>query len=69
MRVRTCPGEVLCEEFLKPLGADWRVDAAMAEALARSLGTTPEFWLNLQANFDASKHKTPATPFEDGGHS
>lgn len=68
------PGEVLSEEFLKPLGI---TQVALAEhvdvpvqrinelvrgkrgvtpetawLLAGALGTTPEFWLNLQSNHD-----------------
>ncbi len=68
------PGEVLLEEFLKPLGVTpYRLAAALhvprtrverlvrcevglstdtALRLARALGTTPEFWLNLQAQYD-----------------
>jgi uncharacterized SAM-binding protein YcdF (DUF218 family) len=42
-RVTTHPGEVLLEEFLKPL------------RLARYFGTSPEFWLNLQQSFDLTK--------------
>jgi hypothetical protein len=57
-RIRTSPGEVLIEEFLRPLGDAWRVDVEMAQALAKSLGTTPEFWLKLQANHDRSKPST-----------
>jgi addiction module HigA family antidote len=73
-RVPTHPGEILSEEFLKPLGI---TQVALAEhlgvpvqrinelvrgkrgvtpetawLLAGSLGTTPEFWLNLQTNHD-----------------
>jgi addiction module HigA family antidote len=73
-RIPTHPGEVLLEEFLKPLGL---TQVALAEylgipiqrinelvrgkrgvtpetawLLAGALGTTPEFWLNLQANHD-----------------
>ena len=73
-RVPTHPGEVLLEEFLKPLEI---TQVALAEhldipiqrinelvrgkrgvtpetawLLAGALGTTPEFWLNLQANHD-----------------
>lgn len=68
------PGEVLREEFLKPLGLSAHAlaqalrilaprvndivrerrsitpDAALR--LARHFGTTPEFWLNLQASYD-----------------
>ncbi|HEX9712756.1 MAG TPA: HigA family addiction module antitoxin, partial [Actinomycetota bacterium] len=76
-RVPTHPGEILSEEFLKPLGL---TQVALAEhlevpiqrinelirgkrgvtpetawLLAGALGTTPEFWLNLQANHDLAK--------------
>ena len=68
------PGEVLLEEFLKPLGLSQnrlalnigvpprrineivlgkrRVTADTALRLARYFGTTPQFWLGLQADFD-----------------
>lgn len=73
-RIPTHPGEILSEEFLKPLGI---TQVALAEhlgvpvqrinelvrgkrgvtpetawLLAGALGTTPELWLNLQANHD-----------------
>ena len=69
-RPPTTPGEILDEEFLKPLsltqkeladhlGCDVKVinrivngrcsvTAEMAVRLAAALGTTPEFWLNIQ---------------------
>jgi addiction module HigA family antidote len=75
----THPGEVLLEEFLKPLGIsqyriakDTRVpprrineivhgkrsiSADTALRLARYLGTTDRFWLNLQARFDLETRK------------
>jgi antitoxin HigA-1 len=68
------PGEVLKEEFMKPLGlssnalaralrvpanrisaivnADRGVTADTALRLAKALGTTPDFWLNLQQRYD-----------------
>jgi addiction module HigA family antidote len=68
------PGEVLFEEFLKPLGLSQnrlglnigvhprrineivlhkrRVTAETALRLARYFGTTPQFWLGLQADYD-----------------
>ncbi len=68
------PGEVLSEEFLKPLGLSANklakaigvpanriseivagrrdVTAESALRLAQALGTTAEFWLNLQQAFD-----------------
>lgn len=73
-RVPTHPGEILSEEFLKPLGITQAKLAAhlgvstqrinelvrgkrgvtpeTAWMLAGAFGTTPEFWLNLQANHD-----------------
>ena len=73
-RVPTHPGEVLLEEFLKPLGV---TQVALAEhlsvpvqrinelvrgkrgvtpetawLLADALGTTPDFWVNLQSAHD-----------------
>lgn len=73
-RPPTHPGEVLLEEFLKPLGMT-QVDAARrmrvplnrlneivrgrrgvttdtAIRLARLLGTSPQFWMNLQTTRD-----------------
>ncbi|ADH86866.1 HigA family addiction module antitoxin [Desulfurivibrio alkaliphilus] len=71
------PGEVLREEFLKPLGiSQYRlakaigvspmriseicagkrsVTADSAIRLARALGTTPGFWLGLQADYDTEE--------------
>jgi antitoxin HigA-1 len=68
------PGEVLLEEFLKPLSLSQnrlglnigvhprrineivlgkrRVTAETALRLARYFGTTPQFWLGLQADYD-----------------
>jgi addiction module HigA family antidote len=68
------PGEILREEFLKPLqmnahalAMELKVPAPRineiarerravtpdtALRLARYFGTTPEFWLNLQTNYD-----------------
>ncbi len=73
-RVPTHPGEVLLEEFLKPLGISQVAFAAhisvplqrvneliherrgvtpeTAWLLSHALGTTPEFWMNLQAVHD-----------------
>jgi antitoxin HigA-1 len=78
-RIPTHPGEVLLEEFLKPLGVS---QVALAEhlgipvqrinelvrgkrgvtpetawLLAGALGTTPEFWINLQANHDPVRNR------------
>ncbi|MEX2650467.1 MAG: HigA family addiction module antitoxin [Alphaproteobacteria bacterium] len=67
------PGEILLEEFLKPLDMSQNelahrigvgagrvseivhgrraITAETALRLARLFGTTPEFWLNLQARY------------------
>lgn len=73
-RPPTRPGEILVEEFLRPMGLT-QAEAARAIGvsfqrlngvanghrelttstalrLARYLGTTPEFWLDLQRNCD-----------------
>jgi addiction module HigA family antidote len=79
IRIRTHPGEVLREEFMRPLGLSahalarelhvppTRVAAIISDdapravtpdtalRLSRYFGTTPEFWLNLQAAHDLSK--------------
>ena len=68
------PGEVLLEEFLKPMGLSQnrlaldirvparrineivhgkrRVTADTALRLSRYLGTSPQFWLGLQMDYD-----------------
>jgi addiction module HigA family antidote len=68
------PGEVLLEEFLRPMGLSQnklalslgvhprkvneivlgkrRVTAETALRLARYFGTSPQFWLGLQADYD-----------------
>ena len=73
-RPPTSPGELLLEEFLKPLGMTQvalaekmgvpiqrvntlvngkrGVTAETAILLAEVLGTTPEFWMNLQMALD-----------------
>ena len=73
-RPPTHPGEMLLEEFLKPMGFSQRklalhlgwtqarlneivkgrrgVSADSALALGEALGTGPEFWLNLQRDWD-----------------
>lgn len=62
------PGEILREEFLAPYGLSPAALGASIEQLAaertpvtpdtalrlaRYFHTSPEFWLNLQANYDA----------------
>jgi antitoxin HigA-1 len=76
-RVTAHPGEVLNEEFLKPLAmsvnalaialrvpatrigavvkGERAVTADTALRLARFYGTSPEFWMNLQAMHDLTK--------------
>lgn len=78
-RIPTHPGEILLEDFLKPLGVS---QVALAEhlgipvqrinelvrgkrgvtpetawLLAGALGTTPEFWVNLQASHDLVRNR------------
>lgn len=77
-RIRTHPGEVLREEFMRPMGLSahalamvlrvpaTRIGAIVRETgpravstdtalrLARYFGTSPQFWLNLQAAHDLS---------------
>src|SRR4051812_11259557 len=76
-RVTTHPGEVLDEEFLRPLSmsvnglamalrvpatrigaivkGERAVTADTALRLARFFGTSPEFWMTLQATHDLTK--------------
>lgn len=71
------PGEILREEFLKPMGISQcrlaksigvparrisemcagkrSVTADTALRLSRAFGTTPDFWLGLQADYDAEE--------------
>lgn len=80
-RKTTHPGEILLEEFLRPMGISQvrlaehvgipvqrvneivkgkrGITAETAWLLAQALGTTPEFWLNLQALHDLA-HSRPA---------
>ncbi|KPK07460.1 MAG: XRE family transcriptional regulator [Anaerolineae bacterium SG8_19] len=78
-RVPTHPGEILLEEFLKPLDLS---QVALAEHLgiptqrvneivrgkrgitpetawlfSQAFGTTPQFWLNLQMQYDLALNK------------
>lgn len=68
------PGEILREDYLKPLGLSVseaakglgvarktlsavvkeheQISSAMAYHLARAFGTSPELWVNLQAQYD-----------------
>ncbi len=78
-RIPTHPGEILREEFLKPLGVSQvalaehlgvpvqrinelvrgkrGVTSETAWLLAGALGTTPEFWINLQTNHDLARNR------------
>ncbi|WP_422477431.1 HigA family addiction module antitoxin [Pleomorphochaeta sp. DL1XJH-081] len=73
------PGEILLEEFLKPLGISAyklakdlripqtrvslilkgkrRVTADTALRLSKYFGTSPQFWLGLQDDFDIEEDK------------
>ncbi len=74
------PGEILQEEFLRPMDiTGYRlakslaikpqtvsdivlkkrgISAEMAVRLARFLGTSPEFWMNLQSAYELAKVRT-----------
>lgn len=76
-RVPTHPGEILNEEFLRPLGVapaafakhigvpaprvstiirgQRSVTPETAWLFAQALGTTPEFWLNLQSAYNLAR--------------
>ena len=78
------PGEILFEEFMKPLGVSRNrlardldipvsrvseivhgrrgVTADTALRLAEYFGTSPELWLNLQADFDLRVARAAAWP-------
>ncbi len=78
-RIPTHPGEILLEEFLKPLGitqvalakhigvSTQRVNELVrgkrgvtpdtAWLLSQALGTTPEFWINLQSSHDLALNR------------
>ena len=80
-RTSTHPGEVLLEDFLKPMSLS-QTDLAKhigvpiqrinelvrgkrgvtpdtAWLLSKALGTTPEFWMNLQVNFELTSVAPP----------
>jgi addiction module HigA family antidote len=81
-RIPTHPGEVLLEEFLRPLGTSQLefsrqlgiplqrvneivrgkrgVTAETALLLSARLGTSPEFWLSLQAAHDLGRARSGA---------
>ena len=78
-RIPTHPGEILLEDFLKPLSVSQvglaehldipvqrinelvrgkrGVTSETAWLLAGALGTTPEFWINLQSNHDLARNR------------
>ena len=78
-RIPTHPGEILVEEFLKPLGLAQvafarhigvpvqRVNEIVrgkrgitpetAWLFAQAFGTSPQFWANLQANYDLARNQ------------
>ena len=80
-RIPTHPGEILLEEFLKPLGATQKafaehigvplqrvneivrgkrgVSSESAWLFSAALGTTPDFWMNLQAQHDLALTRPP----------
>lgn len=82
-RVPTHPGEILLEEFLKPMELTQVAFAAhigvpvqrvneivngkrgvtpeTAWLLSGALGTTPEFWINLQGAFDLASSRPKRT--------
>ena len=77
----THAGEMLLEEFLKPMGITQvafakhlgvsfkrineivqgrrSVTPETAWLFAQALGTSPQFWMNLQATYDLVHHKAP----------
>lgn len=78
-RIPTHPGEILLEEFLRPLEVTQvafarhlgvpvqrinelirgkrGVTPETAWLLSQALGTTPEFWMNLQSSHDLAANK------------
>jgi len=78
-RVPTHPGEILVEDYLKPLGLTQvflarhlgipvqRVNELVkgkrgvtpdtAWLLSQAFGTTPQFWINLQTNYDLARSR------------
>ena len=47
------PGEILMEEFLGPMDIS-------QNRLARALGTTEQFWMGLQADYDLEEARKSA---------
>ena len=82
------PGEILLEEFLKPLGVSQNrlsrdinvpvgrindivhgrrsITAATALRFSKFFGTTPEFWMGLQTEYDLRWAKRNTWPQEEG---
>ena len=82
-RIPTHPGEILLEEFLKPMeitqvafaehiGVSVQrvnelvrgkrgVTPETAWLLSQALGTTPQFWVNLQTNHDLASSRPQKT--------
>ncbi len=82
-RIPTHPGEILLEEYLKPLGITQvafaqhigvpvqRVNELIrgkrgvtpdtAWLLSQALDTTPQFWVNLQTNYDLAASRPKKT--------
>ena len=80
------PGEILLEEFMKPLGVSQNrlsrdinvpvgrindivhgrrsITANTALRLGKVFGTTPDFWLGLQAEYDLRRAKRDFWPKE-----
>ena len=78
-RIPTHPGEVLLEEFLKPMqltqvmfahhigvptqrineivNGKRGITPETAWLFSEALGTTPEFWMNLQSNHDLARKR------------
>lgn len=78
-RIPTHPGEMLLEEFLKPMGMTQvafakhlgislqrvneivrgkrGVTAETAWLFSEALGTTPEFWMNMQSGYDLALNR------------
>jgi addiction module HigA family antidote len=78
-RIPTHPGEILSEEFLKPLGVTQVIFARhigvslqrvneiirgkrgitpeTAWLFSEALGTTPQFWMNLQNTYDLTSKR------------
>lgn len=78
-RIPTHPGEMLLEEFLKPLdltqvqlashigvpvqrineivNGKRGITPETAWLFSQAFGTTPEFWINLQANYDLARSR------------